>query len=107
MYAFQKAQILTFRKGPQITVNTELNYFDETDVFDFKDEKLRIAFSVQQTDVTPPVNMINPEFVRWVARIVTVTSGEVVETLLKFHTCTDEDYAAFFPPESGMKKAVE
>ena len=100
-YAVTKFDGLITRQDPQITVTEMKQFYDSTQVINFRKTEFKVAFAVESYDDSR-TGKDDPNYVRWVVQL-TRMMGQV-ETVfpLKFHKCTDADYDSFYEPAASF-----
>ena len=74
--------------------------------FDLKDENFIMAFAIE--DYTTKAPRDDPRFIKWNARYIVYTQGEITEErLVNLEPCTDQDFLRFNPIDSRSEDRVE
>ena len=84
---------------------TNANFYDSSFKFNLKENDFKIAVGVYDYSSREP--KLNPDYVRWQPFLVEDIGGSDIYKPLKFHICTDEDFAEFFPVAERSAKRVQ
>ena len=68
------------------------------------ERNFRIAFSFEKLIDKVLVN--DPSYVRWIFRYSEFKDNFWFERIVPYHECTDEDYALFYPIDSGSEQEL-
>ena len=101
LYGSLKADVLVNRVNPTITIEEELQEFDEdmTHLNLREETSSRFAFSVRS--VNDKVTLLDPRYVKIITRLYRKNSdGSMSEQIIGHHACTDEDWDLFAPPST-------
>ena len=94
LYASVKFMHLHTKHNPNMS-----SYYKDTDPdfsVNLNSLNFRIAFAVE--DFLVPKRLKNsPKYVKWLFRAFGRKEGRPFHRLLKYHMCTDADYAEFYP----------
>lgn len=67
---------------------------------------VKLAFGV--VDYETGKSFDDPNFIKWTVTISNFKEGKRVnQTLLKYHKCTAEDYASFYPPTKSHADSIK
>ena len=91
-----KVIMLHVRHNPSMSMSVIPEAYDSTFKFNFKEQNFNIAIAVVDFQSREPKD--DPEYVRWLPQLMTSIDGVKTSTPLKFHKCTDEDFAKFYKP---------
>ena len=88
---------LQTRSNPNISSFLQQNYFDGTNVVNFKERGLRFAFGIE--GIINRALKDDHRYVKWLVRaLYKVGENERAERLLPYHRCTEADFDQFHPP---------
>ena len=96
LYASIKFIHLISRQNPSISQHKQLAVFDSSEVVDFKEEGVRIAFGVE--GYLDGQVKDDPRYVKYLVRLLGEKDGVKYEHILDYHKCTSEELDDFGEP---------
>ena len=95
MYGALKFSDLVTKPNP--IINTYFKDDGMTGTFlNLNERNFRIAFTVESF-LSPIKQKNDPRYVKYLVRLNGKRNGQPYQKVLKHHTCTDEEFDAFFP----------
>ena len=95
---------LVSRSNPSVNNYTEREVYGPEDLFKLVDEEFMIAFSLD--DYNTQETKMDTNYVKYFVMYSNLTAGVRQNTEIPLHTCTEEDYARFYPVESRSAKTL-
>ena len=99
VFASQKALHLVDRYNPDISQLLVTNAFTELDVFNTKEEKFRLAFTLE--DYLTSKLKADPRYIKFFVRRHGKKNGVSYDESIPFAPCTEADMNEFLTPEPG------
>ena len=76
------------------------------EVLDLSKRNFRVAFTIESY-FSPYNQKSNPEYVKYVFRLLGKRNGKEYERILPYHNCSDADYAQFYPVKTASAGLLE
>lgn len=106
VYAIAKFSLLGTVRGSTVTFfQHETPLAEDAKFVNLQEKNFRVAFAFD--GMADGKFKSDPKYVRYIARLRFKNNEEYGERILPHHVCTDDDYALFYPMESGQKKTLE
>ena len=105
LYAFIKFNHMMAKHNPNISQVLQKNHFTENERFVPLNENFRFAFTLE--DYLTAEVKDDPKYIKLIARIASQTGGESQNREIRYHKCTEEDYADFMPPNKDTIGPLE
>jgi UDP-galactopyranose mutase len=91
----QRFQVFIHRQDPTIVTNEITSAFPVDDILNLNELGFKLAFGLM--DNISKENMADYSRIQWEVNLKT-RKDQIVENIpLRFKTCTEEDYAVFYP----------
>jgi hypothetical protein len=96
IYGVQRLQVLIHRENPSIVTNEVQSAYSVDEFINLNEKGFKLAFGVYSHSTLKSLDDYSR--IQWEVTIKTKKDQKTVEeTHLEFSTCSDEDYADFFP----------
>ena len=108
IYAALKMVQLLSRANPNVSSYIEQNFFDSSDVINFKEKGIRFAFGIE--GFLDKELKQDERYVKKIMRLVGKKDGLPYERIMPYHKCTEADFEEFAPPQpeaEGMLKSMK
>ena len=96
LYAGIKLDALINRQNPNVSTFTEELVLTSDDHANLKGSGLRFAWTIEGYGDKELKN--DPRYVKPLMRMAGRKEGKIMETILDWHMCTEEDFEDFAPP---------
>ena len=96
LYAGFKLTMLVNHENPNVSTFVEENVLSSDEKMNLKQSGIHFAWTFEGFNDKELKN--DPRYVKQLVRMAGRKDGKIIETLLPYHMCTEEDFEHFAPP---------
>ena len=105
LFALLKFTHLMSKHNPQVNAYVNPNAYTYEDVFDLKEERFKIAFGLEKHATGEPITDLR--YFKWAAMFYQMLGGEMTIQEIPMRTCTESDFAEFYPVDVTSESRLE
>ena len=103
LFGLHKLKHLYIRHNPQISTFVEYDGLEDDEDYDTSDSSFMMAFAL--IDFLGG-SLHDPNYIKWVARNITMDEGDYGFNFIPLDKCTDEDLSDFYPADPRAVKQM-